>query len=226
VVTPQPTVVIADTTFWGRSYGVCVFRSPSLKKNLWWQEVESEKMSHYHYGRKILEEHGWIFTAAVVDGRRGLTTVFKDIPVQICQFHQVKIVTKYLTRRPKTDAGKELRTLALSLARSTEKEFTGALAAWHIRWKAFISEKTFVEGTKHWYHTHKNVRSSYFSLARNLPWLFTYQKHPNLHIPNTTNSLDGSFSQLKSKLGDHRGLSKENRYKLISELLAGEEESA
>src|SRR5204863_7931209 len=54
------------------------------------------------------------FLAAVVDGRRGFLAVFKDIPVQICQFHQIKQVTKYLTRRPKTEAGVELRTLALT----------------------------------------------------------------------------------------------------------------
>lgn len=39
----------------------------------------------------------------------------------------------------------------------------------------------------------------------NLPWLFTYQKHPVLHIPNATNSLDGYFSKLKQLLNTHRG---------------------
>ncbi len=183
-------------------------------------------MEHYQYGRKILEEQGWVFTAAVVDGRRGLATVFRDIPVQICQFHQMKTVTKYLTRRPKTDAGKALRAIALTLAKSTEKEFTASLATWHARWKTIILEKTLVVGTKHWYYTHKNVRGAYRSLEGNLRLLFTYQKYLELNIPNTTNSLDGFFSQLKSKLGDHRGLSKENRYRLISELLRGEDGSA
>lgn len=77
----QPTVIVPDTTFWGRGYGVCVFRSWNLKRNLWWGEVDTEKVAHYHYGRKILEDCGWTFTAAVIDGRRGLATVFKDIPV-------------------------------------------------------------------------------------------------------------------------------------------------
>ena len=83
-LTPEPTIIVSDTTFWGRSYGVCVFRSWTLKRNLWWGEVASEKVANYHYGRKILEEKGWTFIAAVIDGRRGLATVFKDIPVQIC----------------------------------------------------------------------------------------------------------------------------------------------
>jgi hypothetical protein len=217
---PRPTIIIADTTFWGRSYGVCVFRDPHLKKNIWWSEVESERVATYYYGRKILEEKGWTFKAVVVDGRRGLTTVFKDILVQMCHFHQVKIVTKYLTRRPQTIAGQELRAISFALKGSNEKEFTKLLADWHKQWKDFINEKTKVSGTKHWYYTHKKVRGAYRSLERNLPFLFTYQKYPELNIPNTTNSLDGMFSQLKNKIAVHRGLRKDRRYKVICEILS------
>lgn len=217
---PQPTVVIADTTFWGRSYGVCVFRSPELKKNLWWHEVENENVATYYYGRKMLEEKGWTFTAAVVDGRRGLARVFSDIPVQICQFHQMKRVTAYLTRRPETFAGQELRAIMLTLPHSTEKIFTRLLLEWYERWKHFTSEKTRITGCNRWFYTHKNVRSAHLSLKNNLPYLFTYQKYPQLNIPNTTNSLDGMFSQLKSRLAVHRGLRKDRRYKTISEILS------
>ena len=216
---PQPTVIVPDTTFWGRYYGVTVFRSWNLKRNLWWTEVISEKMPHYHYGRKILEERGWTFTAAVVDGRRGLATVFKDIPVQVCHFHQLKTVTKYLTRRPKTDAGVELRTLALTLSRTDEHAFAAALGAWEKKWHAFYLAKTHVEGTTHWYYTHKSVRGAYLSIARNLPYLFTYHKYPKLGIPNTTNTADGFFAGLKKKVAAHHGLRKDRRFRVISELL-------
>lgn len=222
-IDPQPTVLIADTTFWGRRYGVCVFRSASLKKNIWWNEVAGERVAHYHYGRKIMEAKGWIFTAAVVDGRRGLTAVFKDIPVQLCLFHQIKQVTKYLTRRPQTEAAKELRSLALTLTRTTESEFTNALELWFIKWESFINEKTenvFLRKTK-WFYTHNRVRCAYFSLKRNLPHLFTYERYPELNIPKTTNSLDGFFSALKKRLGVHHGLRRDRRYKVISEILKG-----
>lgn len=219
---PVPSVFIADTTFWGRTYGVCVFRSAHLKKNIWWHEVAGERMAHYRYGRAILEEKGWEFLAAVVDGRRGFLAVFKNIPVQICQFHQIKQVTKYLTRRPKTEAGRELRILVLTLTKTDEAAFTKALNEWHIKYGDFIKEKTenvFLSGKKKWYYTHKNVRSAYRSLKTNLPNLFTYQKYPELNIPNTTNSLDGSFSALKKKLAVHHGLRRDRRYKMISKLL-------
>lgn len=222
VLTPQPSVFIIDTTFWGHDYGVCVFRAHNLKRHAWWHEVESERMAHYRYGRSILEERGWTFLAAVVDGRRGFLAVFKDIPVQICQFHQMRQVTKYLTRRPKTEAGQELRTLVLTLTKTDEATFTTSLAAWHTKWQSFIEEKTtetFITGKTKWYYTHKKVRSAYRSLKHNLPHLFTYLKYPELNIPNTTNDLDGSFSALKKKLAVHHGLRKDRRYKVISQLL-------
>ncbi|MEK9201709.1 MAG: hypothetical protein AAB944_01940 [Patescibacteria group bacterium] len=222
-VPPHPVVIGVDTTFWGRSYGVCIFRIPHEQENIWWTEVEKEIMATYYYGRKILEDIGWTFMAAVVDGRRGLTTVFKDIPVQICQFHQMKQVTKYLTRRPETLAGQELRGVMLQLPRSNEKEFARLLSDWKKEWNDFITDKTYVTGTKYWYYTHKKVRGAYRSLERNLPYLFTYLKYPELNIPNTTNSLDGSFSHLKSKLSVHRGMRKDRRYKMISEILKGKE---
>lgn len=211
--------IIADTTFWGRHYGVMVFRSWTLKKNIWWGEVATEKVAHYHYARKILEGQGWSFTAAVVDGRRGLANVFKDIPVQVCQFHQLQTVTKYLTRRPRTDAGMALRTLALSLTKTAETTFTKALQGYEQQWKHFLEEKTIVLGLKRPQYTHKNVRSALRSLKSNLSNLFTYQRYPELNIPNTTNSIDGYFASVKKKVAQHHGLRRDRRFKVISELL-------
>ena len=221
-IAPQSTVVISDTTFFGKTYGVCVFRSPELKKNIWWTEVSKEIMATYYYGRKILEDRGWIFTAAVVDGRRGMTTVFKDIPVQICQFHQMRTVTKYLTRRPETLAGQKLRAIMLQLPGSNKREFSKLLSDWKKEWDEILTDKTYILGTRRWYYTHKKTRSAYMSLERNLPYLFTYQEYPELHIPNTTNSLDGSFTHLKDKVNIHHGLRKDRRYKMIEEILGGE----
>ncbi|MDO8553149.1 MAG: hypothetical protein Q7S01_06550 [bacterium] len=142
--------------------------------------------------------------------------------MQICQFHQIKQVTKYLTRRPDTEAGKELRTLILTLTDVDEKTFTDALNAWHAKWGGYIEEKTvnsFVTGKQKWYYTHGRVRSAYRSIKSNLPYLFTYLKYPERNIPNTTNDLDGSFSALKKKLAAHHGLRRDRRYKVISQLL-------
>ena len=218
---PGPTVIAADTTFWGRQYGVTVFRSPSRKRNLWWAETDQELPDVYVSGYATLRDNGWSIQAAVIDGKRGLLNVFKDIPVQICQFHQMKTVTKYLTRKPEILAAQELRSLTLTLARTDEATFTRTLSAWHERHQSFLDEYTLCPWCRRKHYTHRRLRAAYRSLLTNLPHLFTYQRYPELGIPNTTNCLDGMFSQLKNRLAVHRGLRRDRRYKIIGKILSG-----
>ena len=205
-----------------RQYGVVVFRSPTLKKNLWWGETTLETPEMYARGYAELTKQGWNITAVVLDGKRGIPKVFGGIPLQLCQFHQVKTVNTYLTRKPQTYAAQELRAIALALARTDEVTFTTRLAAWEKHHRAFLGEHTFCGYCKRKHYVHRRLRSAYRSLMTNLPYLFTYQKYPELNIPNTTNCLDGMFSQLKNRLAVHRGLSKTRRYKIISAILGGE----
>lgn len=224
VIIPGPIVAAADMTFWGRGYGVCVFRDPNTKRNLWWQEADKETAALYVEGRRALEAQGFRVVAAVVDGKTGIPKVFKDVPVQICQFHQEKTVTKYLTRKPKTEAARDLRVLTLTLPYTDEATFAKRLDAWEARYRDFMDEHTICSDCKRKHYVHRRLRSAYRSLRTNLPFLFTYQKYPELNIPNTTNTLDGMFSQLKNKLGAHRGIGGVRRYRIISEILSGEEE--
>ncbi len=217
---PQKIIAVADTTFFGRGYGILVVRCPRLKKNVHFHQVQSETPEEYLKARKDLETKGYTIEGAVIDGKRGIAKVFSDIPVQMCQFHQIAIVKRYLTSRPKLEAGKELRAITLALPILTEKVFTELLEFWYDKWEAFLKERTYSEDQRHWRHTHRRIRSAYRSLKTNLPCLFTYQKYPELQIPNTTNSLDGYFSKLKQLLNVHRGLTIKRRYKLIQEILA------
>jgi hypothetical protein len=220
---PEPTVIAVDVTFWGRHYGVCVFRSPTLKRNLWWQEVTEETPAIYAAGLRALREQGWDIRGVVLDGKRGVAKVFAGMPVQICQFHQVKTVTRYLTRKPKTRAGRELRGIALTLAKTDAATFTTLLTEWRAHWDAFLSERTPCPccTPNRWPYTHRKLRAAYRSLATNLPFLFTYQNFPELMLPNTTNCLDGMFSQIKNRLAVHRGAKPHFRYKIITEILSG-----
>jgi len=57
---PQPITIVADATFFGRTYGIIVFREPNLKKNLCWKEVTVENLSAYWQGRTFLEKKGFV----------------------------------------------------------------------------------------------------------------------------------------------------------------------
>jgi len=199
-----------------------VFRSFDLKQNLYWTEVKTETTAVYREARQLLEELGYTFEAVILDGKKGVREVFSDIPVQVCQFHQMAAVTRYLTRRPKLEAGKELRMIALDLTELTENMLLLLLDAWHEKWGGFLKERTInPDNPKKWFYTHKRIRSAYRSLKTNAPYLFTYQQYPDLNIPNTTNSLDGSFKYLKQLIGIHGGLKRDRRWRLIEEVLAG-----
>jgi hypothetical protein len=218
---PQSVVLIADITFFSKQVGLCVFREPNLKKNIWWKQVTTEKPDVYVRGRRHVEKNGFTIQAVVLDGRRGVREVFKDKPVQMCHFHQKQIIERYLTTRPKLEASKELKLIVHTLAYTDEQTFEAELTRWQNKWEIFLKERTTNPQTGRWCYTHKRVRSAYRSLKTNLPYLFTYQKYPELHIPNTTNSLDGFFNSLKSKLNVHRGLSPLRRIRVAVEILKG-----
>ena len=66
-------------------------------------------------------------------------------------------------------------------------------------------------------YTHKRLRSAYLSIRRNMPYLWTGYDHFEIGIPNTNNALEGIFADLKTKLRNHAGLSKQHRQKFIDE---------
>ena len=84
---------------------------------------------------------------------------------------------------------------------------------------AFLKERTKNLETGKSHNSHKKLRSAYRSLKTNLKWLFTWYDYYDLNIPNTTNTIDGHFADLKNKLRNHNGLSKERKMKFIDAFL-------
>jgi transposase-like protein len=216
---PTEVVVLMDTTYFGRIFGVMLFKNALDGENLYKQYVKYETNKLYAENVEKLKERGFIIKAIVCDGRKGLFRLFENLPIQMCQFHQTAIITRYLTRNPKTLAAQELRELSLTLAKADKESFVSSLTNWFDKWQSFLNERTTNPETKKSFYTHKRLRSAYRSLRTNLPWLFTFSDHPHLNIPNTTNSIDGHFADLKNKLRNHNGLSIERKKKFIDEFL-------
>jgi hypothetical protein len=182
--------------------------------------IESETNKEYRTLKEDIAASGFTIKAVIIDGRRGLFRMFEPFPIQMCHFHQKAIITRYLTRNPKTKPAQELKRIVSHLSSISECRFTLLLSSWHKRHHEFLGEKTHDQERKHWHYTHRRLRSAYRSLKNHLPYLFTYQKYPQLHIQNTTNSLDGGvFSPMKMLLKIHRGMSIEMKKKLIVDYL-------
>lgn len=210
--------VIMDTTYFARSFGLMVWMDNATGCVLAYQIVTYETNAHYRQGIATLQDKGLIIHSITCDGKRGLLGSFAGIPTQMCQFHQIRIITRYLTTRPKHLASIELKLIANTLTKSTRTEFGKALDDWYLRHEAYFNERSVNEMGKSWC-THKRLRSAYKSLRRNLPYLFTYQDDVTDKTPNTTNKLEGLFSSLKQSLGCHQGLSQQRKLRFIDDFM-------
>lgn len=215
---PSSVNLLMDTTYFGRKFGVMVFKDSISGQILWKQYVKTETNALYLSGVEEITRRGIKIQSIICDGRKGLLQLFDGIPVQMCQFHQIAIIRRYLTKKPKMQASKELWEHVLLLTKTDKESFEGGLAGWHTMWKEFLNERKVDVAGKNRY-VHKRLRSAYRSLKTNLPWLFTWYDNKHLKMPNTTNAIDGNFADLKNKLRNHNGLSELRKKKFIDEFL-------
>jgi len=212
----QAVNLLFDATFFSRTDGVLVFRAN--QKNLHWRFIESETRKEITAGLDELEQRGYQFKSFTIDGRKGviqlLKTRYPGLPIQLCHFHQIQIVRRYTTNNPKTKCGQALLALIKLLTDLEQQRFTELFDTLKEEYADFLLErndqKEFV---------HRKLRAAFRSIKSNLPYLFTYRNHPDLAIPNTTNSCDGSFAHWKQKLKIHRGLKEKRRNQMIDYLL-------
>jgi hypothetical protein len=213
----EPVALTFDGTFFGRGCGLLIYRAEG--RNIHWQEIESERIADMETGLLQLKAQGWLFSSVTIDGRKGAISLvkrlFPDAPVQLCLFHQKAIVRRYLTGNPKTDCGKAIAKLSCDLLNLTEEQFLARLQNICDDYAGFLKERNELNQFKH-----RRLRSALRSLRTNAPFLFTYKRHPELNIPHTTNSCDGSFAHWKNKVKIHRGLKPDRRAKMIRFLLA------
>ena len=182
----RPVIILMDTTYWGRNFGVMLFKDAITKENLLKYYVRHETNALYVQGVELLKQQGFTIIAIVCDGRKGLIQSFANIPVQMCQFHQSAIMRRYLTKKPKLKAAQELMVV-IDMMKQTDKEsFVGALNLWFEKWETFLNEMTTNPISNKSFYTHKRLRSAYRSLKNNLTWLFTWYDHYELNIPSTT----------------------------------------
>lgn len=217
---PRTVAMIMDVTYFD-DWGLMVVIDPHANHTkgentvLYYAVLSgTERTVDYEVATDTIESMGYSIIAVTIDGRRGVRNMLeaRGIPVQHCQFHQMMTITQCLTKKPRLPQNIELRAIALTLSRTNELAFEDALADWYKKHGTWLKERDSV--TKQ--YSHQRTRRAYFSLARNLPYLFTYQ-HDYLQeytaktgkrVANTTSPLDGRFGVWKDKLIPHRGASK------------------
>ncbi len=217
-VSPREIILLIDTTyFW--SFWIMVFKDCYGWRIINYKIVKNENNTDYKNGIQELVDEWWNIKAIVCDGRKGLLWWFWDIPTQMCQFHQVAIIRRYITKRPLLQANKDLKWITHLLKQTDRETFEYYIEQYGIYYDDFLKERAiWSDGRNH--YIHKRTRSAYSSLKNNLKYLFTWYDYIwQVDIPNTTNWLEGFFSHVKTKLRVHSGLKQERKIKVILSLL-------
>ena len=172
---------------------------------------------------------------AVIDGGQGAASAIKKCwpgtTIQRCLVHAQRVVRRYTTATPRTDAGRAIYQLALNLTKITDFD---EAAAWGAQlheygnvYRDWMNQKTFTTDPatrqRTWSWTHERTRKAYNSL--NHLWrnnlLFVYLEPPDgvldaNRIKSTTNSLEGGINaQLKLLARTHRGRSGEHQRRML-----------
>lgn len=213
-------VIQMDTTYWGRGFGLMVIKDAYRNKILWRKYVRSETVADYIEGVRWLEDIGFRIYGIVCDGMRGLVNALRQYPVQMCQFHQIMAVRRYLAEDPELEASSELLRITKQIAHTDKENFIGMLEQWYDEYKNVLDERVHDKRRKRPPFMRPRLRCAYLSLKRNMRWLWTfYDNRDSILIPNTNNGLECIFSDIKSKVRVHSGMKRKNRKRLIVEYI-------
>lgn len=209
-----------DATYWGRDFGVIIMRDSLSNKVVWRKFInQKEKLSDYKEGIDWLKENNFNIIAIICDGFKGIFKQFSEYKIQMCQYHQIKILRRYLTSKPELLPAIELLRLVNQITEMDKASFLWEYSKWLKKRKSFLDEYRLDDKGKKIY-LHKRLRSANRSLWMNMRYLWTWYDYKELNIPNTNNSLEGYFSHLKRHLNSHSGLSKENRKRFIDKYIS------
>lgn len=203
-----------DATYSGRNNGVIVVIESHSGQLLYMKHIAHERISDYLDAVSYVESCGYEIKGIIIDGLQTLFSALGRYPLQMCQFHMVSIIRRKLTKNPQLPAGVELLNLAYRMKNMDEQTFTQEYSSWKQRWQPFLAEKTFNAETGKYFYTHQRLRSAMTSLCFFQKWLFTFEEVEDM--PRTNNILEGTFTNLKTHLRNHAGMTPENRKRFVN----------
>ena len=80
---PKSAVIIIDTTYFSKTFGVMLFQDASSGKILYRKFVKNETNKDYLDGLRYIAERGTTIKAVVCDGHMGLLQAISFCPVQM-----------------------------------------------------------------------------------------------------------------------------------------------
>ncbi len=163
-----------------------------------------------------LKEQGLNPKYITMDGEksviRAIHQVWPKATIQRCLYHIQREGMRWLRTYPKTQAGKDLRYLLMTICRiNSEKErnrFLKNYSTWLNQYQDYVLSlpKDNI--------IFKDLKKSMTLITNALPDMFYYLKDRNIH--STTNALEGFYSRLKADYRRHRGLTEKNKISYLN----------
>ena len=213
--------ILIDADWFGNEYCLIIYRDYPTGEIIFFRYAQGEYKNIFLTDISFLLRNGYPLKGVVSDWKGSIVASIKEIakylnrniPHQRCLVHTQLQCQTYLTRRPKTEAGRNLLELVHLLNQVNTVYHRNILFLWLKRFEdrflPAIKERTYSEDKKNWWYTHKYLRRTFLILKNNWDHLFVFLEYP--FLVKDTNRLEGLFSQLDNSLGRHRGLSRKHR---------------
>lgn len=203
-----------DVTYWGHNDGLMLALDAQSGDVLYLSFIKHETLQDYRDAVQAIEEAGYRILGIIIDGMPCLFAEFQRFPIQMCRFHMLQIIKRYLTKKPQMHAAKELLQLCRNMITMPKDIFDAQYEEWKNRWHDFLNKRTVHRDGKS-YFLHRRVRSAMHRLDFYVPYLFAFQHTECRKMPNTNNKIEGTFADLKHHLNNHNGLTFEHRKQFI-----------
>jgi len=213
--------LIVDGTYFGRSLCLILYYDSAHRYALYFRYSTNEFYKELKEDLQILKSVGIEVLSVTCDGKksiiRAVRKVYEKATLQRCTVHVQRNVRIWITRKPKSEAAKELRYIISFLHHIKniveQNMWIIAFNYWYIKHKTVIEEKVYRKQTGRWWYKHRQLRRSAISIKNAIPDLFHFIQTPA--IPKSTNGIDSYFGHLKTNLKIHRGLSAVNKKSFI-----------
>ena len=213
--------LLIDATYFSGNLCLVLYRDNAIKYTQLYRITDGEWYEEIKEDLENLLNLGVQIESITCDGHKALLKairkVCKHVILQRCVVHIQRMCRIWLTMRPKSEAGIELRQIVNKLHTITDHDkrdyWIVSLVRWHKQHETYLKEKSFSAQTGRYWYKHKLLRRSFTVIRRALPDMFHYLD--NDQIPKSTNGLESFFGHLKSHITVHRGLSKEHRKNFI-----------
>lgn len=205
--------LLIDGTYFTNKVCLILYRDSNIKMTILYRLSKREALRDLKEDLRAIRDVGIEIESVTCDGATNIIKAVQEVCpeaiIQRCTFHIANEICTWLTKKPKSDAARELRQLACLLSKVDNHKqaqlWMRDFVDWHTKYEEYINEKSVDEITGRWWYTHRMLHRSSTHIKRALPNMFNYTRYPN--IPKTSNSIESFFGHLKDHLRLHRGLS-------------------